>query len=159
MYKAMIPAPDPMFYGIPASDTYFRCAYELPVFENMPDWAVATNPAIVARVDNDRGATLYLSVYPSNVEGLWNKERMYRFWNAIFSNYNITTGKSLKVFTNERSRHNQLVGTQKESKPKKSAKGKAAKQEKKEQVANVPMEFSPYISDLDFYDGDAFHNW
>lgn len=159
MYKATIPAPDPMFYGIPASDTYFRCAYELPVFENMPDWAVATNPAIVARVDNDRGATLYLSVYPSNVEGLWNKERMYRFWNAIFSNYNITTGKSLKVFTNERSRHNQLVGTQKESKPKKSAKGKAAKQEKKEQVANVPMEFSPYISDLDFYDGDAFHNW
>ena len=53
----------------------------------------------------------------------------------IFNNMNIGLGKNLKIFSSEKYRHNKLG---------------------KKDSAN---EWSPYIDDLDFYDGDAFHNW
>ena len=75
------------------------------------------------------------TVAPSDVSGLWNEEKLSRVWNGIFNNMNIGLGKDLRLFSSEKYRHNKL--------------GKK----------DTPATWSPYIDNLDFYDGDAFHNW
>ena len=114
---------------------YFRTARELPVIEIAPDWMRATSPALFGAVDKTTGANICFTVAPSDVSGVWNEEKVARVWNGIFDNMNVGLGKDLKLFSSEKYRHNKLG--------KKGAKD----------------EWSPYVDNLDFYDGDAFHNW
>lgn len=135
MFRASVPKNDPLFDGIADADLYFRTARELPVIENAPDWMRATSPALFGAVDKATGANICFTVAPSDVSGVWNEEKVARVWNGIFDNMNVGLGKDLKLFSSEKYRHNKLG--------KKGAKD----------------EWSPYVDNLDFYDGDAFHNW
>lgn len=135
MFRASVPKNDPLFDGIADADLYFRTARELPVIENAPDWMRATSPALFGAVDKATGANIFFAVAPSDVSGVWNGEKVARVWNNIFDNMNVGLGKDLKLFSSDKYRHNTLG--------KKDAKD----------------EWSPYVDNLDFYDGDAFHNW
>ena len=95
----------------------------------------STNPALFGAIDRETGMNAIFTVAPDDVKGAWNSEKVARVWNNIFNNMNIGLGKNLKIFSSEKYRHNKLG---------------------KKDSAN---EWSPYIDDLDFYDGDAFHNW
>lgn len=135
IFRALAPKNDPLFDGIADADLYFRNARELPVIENAPEWMRSTKPALFGAIDRTTGMNAIFAVAPDDVKGAWNSEKIARVWNNIFNNMNIGLGKNLKIFSSEKYRHNKLG---------------------KKDSAN---EWSPYIDDLDFYDGDAFHNW
>lgn len=135
IFRAFAPKNDPLFDGIADADLYFRNARELPVIESAPEWMRSTNPALFGAIDRETGMNAIFTVAPDDVKGAWNSEKVARVWNNIFNNMNIGLGKNLKIFSSEKYRHNKLG---------------------KKDSAN---EWSPYIDDLDFYDGDAFHNW
>lgn len=135
VFKATLPENDPVFAGIANADLYFRTARELPVIDAAPDWLRSTSPALFGVLENGFGVNVVFTVAPSDVSGLWNEEKLSRVWNGIFNNMNIGLGKDLRLFSSEKYRHNKL--------------GKK----------DAPAAWSPYIDNLDFYDGDAFHNW
>ena len=73
-----------------------------------PDWTIATQPALFAKLDQIITATVVLNLSPDEIDGLWNPEKVARVWSAIFTNMNIGLGKDLKLFTAAKSRHNTL---------------------------------------------------
>lgn len=137
LFKARVPKDDPLFAGIPDADLYFREARELPVLTTAPDWVVATEPKLFAKLDRPASAIVVLNLAPEGIDGLWNQEKVARVWSAIFNNMNIGLGKDLQLFTASRMRHNTIAID----------------------GADSSDAWSPYIDTLDFYDGDAFHNW
>ncbi len=106
MFRASAPVNDPVFEGVTNADLYFRKAYKLPVMTGLPDWAIKTEPAIMAKLDKITTTQVFLTLAPSKMDGFWGPEKMARAWNTIFDNMNIGLGKDLKLFTALRSRHN-----------------------------------------------------
>ncbi len=144
LFKASIPQGDPLFAGIPEADLYFREARELPVLTAAPEWVVATEPMLFAKLDRHTSAIIILNLAPAAIDGLWNQEKISRVWTTIFDNMNIGLGQELQLFSAKSMRHNtiDLLGSEGTSDRERSS-----------------AAWSPYIDDLDFYDGDAFHNW
>ncbi len=99
MFKASVPKEDVLFAGIPDADLYFRKAKKLPVFTEMPDWTIATKPAVFAKLDKITTTRVMLGLAPEQVDGYWNEEKIARVWSTILNNMNIATGKDLKLFT------------------------------------------------------------
>lgn len=108
LFRASVPNHDPVFAGIPEADLYFREARKLPVLVSAPEWTIATQPALFAKLDRITTATVVLNLPPDAIDGLWNPEKVARVWSAIFTNMNIGLGKDLKLFTAAKSRHNTL---------------------------------------------------
>ncbi len=108
LFRASVPKHDPVFAGIPEADLYFREARNLPVLVSAPEWTIATQPALFAKLDRITTATVVLNLSPDEIDGLWNSEKVARVWSAIFTNMNIGLGKDLKLFTAAKSRHNTL---------------------------------------------------
>lgn len=108
VFRAALPKNDPLFAGITEADLYFREAQNLPVLTSMPDWMVATEPALFAKLDRVSTATVVLNLAPDMVKGFWGLEKVMRVWSAIFNNMNLGLGKDLKLFTASKSRHNTL---------------------------------------------------
>ncbi len=104
VYKARVPKNDPLFAGIPDADLYYREARDLPVVANLPEWAVATDPAIFAKIDSR--SCVILGVAPEDVKGVWNNEKTARVWTAILNNMNIGLGRGLSLFGGSKYRHN-----------------------------------------------------
>ena len=108
LFRASVPKNDPVFAGIPEADLYFREARNLPVLVSAPDWTIATQPALFAKLDRITDTTVVMNLSPDAIGGLWNPEKVARIWSAIFTNMNIGLGKDLQLFTAQKSRHNTL---------------------------------------------------
>lgn len=145
LFKARLPKDDPLFAGISAADLYFREARELPVLSAAPDWIVGTEPSLFAKLDRATSTILLLNLAPEDIDGLWNQEKVARVWTALCGNMNIGLGKDLQLFTASHMRHNTVAVSQDKAAP--------------EDADESKLPWSPYIDGLDFYDGDAFHNW
>ena len=108
LFRASVPKNDPVFAGIPEADLYFREARSLPVLVSAPDWTIATQPALFAKLDRITDTTVVMNLSPDAIGGLWNPEKVARIWSAIFTNMNIGLGRDLQLFTAQKSRHNTL---------------------------------------------------
>ena len=110
MFRAELPANDPLFAGMTEADFYFRTARQLNAVK-APDWTVAARPAVLARTGfHQGGAIIYVGFTPDMFEdAFWNREKATRIWNTLFANLNLPLKQNLSLFGNTRMRHNTVI--------------------------------------------------
>ena len=164
VFRALLPQrEDPLLRAIANADLYFREPRPMPVVTGGPAWAVKTDPAVILKADHGNGAIVVCTLDPNTIDGLWNQEKATRVLCRLLTNMHVGLGRGYRFFQSSTYRHNQLSAPGTDSKTASARAGAAGPDPATPDIGvpsdPLPVSWSPYIDELDFYDVDAFHNW
>jgi len=109
VFRAELPANEPLLCGIPEADLYYRFSRVMEVL-TPSSGVIGTQPGIFGRYQLNLDSIVALNLSPTVfTDHFWNEEKVSRVWTGIFNNLNLSLGKDLKCFTGTKMRANTII--------------------------------------------------